>query len=80
MQAIIGRAEGGGEGSATFFATVAPTPALRGDVKGVSNDVAFAELSIEGARGVRTGAIWDRVRTLLHTCLMSEKAERRSES
>ncbi len=54
MQGIIGRSVGGAEGSTAFFATVASTSALRGDVEGVANDVAFAELSTQRAIGVGT--------------------------
>ncbi len=56
MQAIIGRSVGGAEGSIAFFATVASTSALRGDVEGVANDVAFTELSTQRTIGVGTGS------------------------
>ncbi len=56
MQAIIGRSVGGTEGSTAFFATVASTSALRGDVEGVANDVAFSGLSTQRAIGVGTGS------------------------
>ena len=56
MQAIIGRSVSGAEGSTAFFATVASTSALRGDVEGVANDVALSGLSTQRAVGVGTGA------------------------
>ncbi len=73
MQAIRGRSVGGAEGSTAFFATVASTSALRGDVEGVANDVALSGLSTQRALGVGTGS--RLVLALLHTCLMTEKAE-----
>ncbi len=56
MQAIIGRSVGGAEGSTAFFAAVESTSALRSDVEGVANDVAFSGLSTQRAVGVGTGA------------------------
>lgn len=56
MQTIIRRAVGGGEGSTAFFAAVASTSALRSDVEGVANDVAFSGLSTQRAIGVGTGS------------------------
>ncbi len=73
MQAIIGRSVGGAEGSTAFFATVASTSALRGDVEGVANDVAFSGLSTQRTIGVGTGTRY--VLALLHTCLMTETPE-----
>ncbi len=55
MQAIIGRSVSGAKGSTAFFATVASTSALRGDVEGVANDVAFSGLSTQRAIEVGTG-------------------------
>ncbi len=54
MQAIIGRSVGRTEGSTAFLAAVTSTFALRGDVEGVANDVAFAGLSTQPAIGVGT--------------------------
>ena len=42
MQPIIRSAVGGREGPTAFFATVPPPSALRGDVKGMADDVAFS--------------------------------------
>ena len=41
MQSIVRRAVSGREGPTAFLAAIAPPSALRGDVEGVSNDVAF---------------------------------------
>ncbi len=46
VQPIIGCSVGGREGSAALIATVAPPSTLCGDVEGMADDVAFAELSI----------------------------------
>ncbi len=56
MQPIIGCSVGRAEGSTAFFAVVTSTFALRGDVEGVANDVAFTELSTQRTIGVGTGA------------------------
>ena len=74
MQPIIRRAVGGREGPTAFFATVPPPSALRGDVEGVSNDVAFAGLPSQGAIGVWTAARSSSAP--LHTCLIVEKPEK----
>ena len=73
MPAIIRRAVGGGEGPSAFFAAVASTSALRSDVEGVANYVAFSGLSTQRTIGVGTGTRY--VLALLHTCWMTEKAE-----
>ena len=56
MQAVIGRSVGGREGSTAWFGAVASAFPLPSDVDRVSDDVAFAELSLEGAIGVGTAA------------------------
>ncbi len=73
MQPIIRGAVSRGEGPTAFFATVPPPSALGGDVEGVSDDVVFADLSIQAAIGVRAGAI--RLLAPLHTCFMTEKEQ-----
>ncbi len=70
VQPIIRRAVSGGEGSTALLAAVAPSSALPGDVEGVSDDVAFAGLSSQGAIGVWTGA--RSCSAVLHTCSMAE--------
>ena len=55
MQPIIGRSVGGAEGFPAFFAAVTPTFALRCDVEGLANDVAFTGLSDQRTIGVGTG-------------------------
>ncbi len=52
MQPIIGRSLGGAEGSPAFFAAVTPTFALRCDVEGVANDVAFPDCPLNGQSGL----------------------------
>ena len=55
MQPIIVRSVGGAEGFLAFFAAVTPTFALRCDVEGLANDVAFTGLSDQRTIGVGTG-------------------------
>ena len=66
-----GRSVGGAEGFPAFFAAVTPTFALRCDVEGLANDVAFTGLSDQRSIGVGTGTRY--VLALLHTCLMTEE-------
>ena len=71
VQPIIRSAVSRREGPTAFFAAVSSPSALRGDVEGVSNDVAFADLASQVAIGV-----WTAARSPfapLHTCLMAEK-------
>ncbi len=74
VQPIIRSAVSRREGPTAFFATVAPPSTLRGGVKGVSNDVAFAGLASQGAIGVWTAARSSSAP--LHTCLIVEKPEK----
>ena len=69
----IGCSVGGREGSVALIATVAPPAALCGDVEGMADDVAFAELSIQAAIGVGTGA--SGLLAPLHTCLLPENEQ-----
>jgi hypothetical protein len=62
---------GGRERSAAFLAAVTTPSALRGDVEGMANDVAFAKLSIQTASGIGTTARC--ASSDLHTCLMTEE-------
>ena len=64
---------GGGEGPTGFFATVPPPSTLCGDVQGMADDVAFAELSIKAAIGVGTGA--SELLAPLQTCLLPENGQ-----
>ena len=73
-QPIVRSAVSRREGPPAFFATVPPPSALRGDVEGVSNDVAFAGLASQGAIGVWTAARSSAAP--LHTCLMAENPEK----
>ena len=69
MQPIIRSAVSRREGPTAFFAPVSSASSLRGDVEGMSNDVAFAGLTSQGAIGV-----WTAARSApLHTYLMAEK-------
>ncbi len=73
MQPIVRRAVGGREGPTALFAAETSSSALRGDVEGVADDVALAELSILAAIGVGTGA--SRLLAPLHTCLLPENEQ-----
>ena len=57
--------------STALLAAVTPPSALRGDVEGMANDVAFAKLSIETASGIRTASRY--ASSDLHICLMTEE-------
>ncbi len=74
MQPIIRRAVSRREGPTALFATETSSSALRGDVEGMSNDVAFAGLASQGAIGVWTAARSSSAP--LHTCLLPEKPEK----
>ena len=74
VQPIIRRATGRGEGSTAFFAAIAPASALLGDVEGVSDDVALAELSFQAAIGVGTSAI-GLLAPLLHVLMTDNRQE-----
>ena len=71
VQPIVRPTIGGGERSVALFTTVASPSALRCEVEGVADDVAFAELSLEAAIGVSTGAS-GLLLAPLHTCFMTE--------
>ena len=71
MQPIIRSAVSRGEGPTAFFAAVPTASALRRDIEGVADDVAFAGLASQGAIGVGTAA--RGAFALRHTCVMSEK-------
>ena len=73
MQPIIRSAVSRREGPTALLATVPPPSALRGDVEGVSNDVAFASPASQGAIGVGTGA--SGLLAPLHRCLMAENEQ-----
>ncbi len=73
MQPIVRRSVGGREGPTALFAAVAAASALRGDVEGVSDDVASVGLSNQRATGVGTAA--SGALALRHTCVISEKVE-----
>ncbi len=64
---------GGREGSAALITTVTPPSTLCGDVEGMADDVAFAELPIKAAIGVRTDS--SGLLAPLYTCLLPENEQ-----
>jgi hypothetical protein len=57
MQVMIGRSLRGCECNSTFLAAVTTAFALRRDVIGMTNDIAFIKLSTEGAGGIGTAQV-----------------------
>jgi len=62
---------GGRERSAALLTAVVTPSALPGDIKGMTNNIVFAELSMKAAIGIGTTARY--ASSDFHTCLMTEE-------